>query len=191
MIFFLNIISDSERNKLGEMITCIAKGNENALAAVYQSVGGRLLSVAMGLTRDLQTAQDVLHDSFIKIAKCAYQFKSGSNGYAWLCKIVRNTALNKIKSENLRRGIDIESFFNITDGHDMAGNSDTVMLVESAMKTLLPKERVIIWLKYYNDMTLREIASELSMSKSTVHDTIKIAENKLKRALTVSDKSLQ
>jgi len=190
MIILLSVISDYERNKLGDLITSIAKGDENALSAVYQSVGGRLLSVAMGLTRELQTAQDVLHDSFIKIVKCAYQFKSGTNGYAWLCKIVRNTALNKIKSENIRRGFDIDSFFNITDGQDMSENSDTVILVESAMKTLLPKERLIIWLKYYNDMTLREIASELSIPKSTVHEMLKIAESKLKKVLIVTDKSV-
>ena len=190
MLIFLSVISDSERIKLGELITYIAHGDENALVAVYETAGGRLLSVAMGLTRNLQTAEDVLHDSFIKIAKNAYQFQRGSNGYAWLCKIVRNTALNKIKSENLRCGIDIDSFYNLTDGQNMAEKSDNVISVETAMKKLQPKERTVIWLKYYNDMTVREIASELSIPKSTVQEIIKNAESKLKKELS-PDKSRQ
>ncbi len=131
-----------------------------------------------------------MHDSFIKIARCAYQFKRGSNGYAWLCKIVRNTALNKIKRENLRRGADIDSFFNITDGMDMAAKTDTVVTVEAAIKTLSKNERTLIWLKYYNDMTVRDIALELKMPKSTVQERIKTAEKKLKEILSASDKSI-
>ena len=120
MIIIFFTISDEERRELGELIVAVAGGDEGALAAVYSRVGGRLLSVAMGFTRDLYAAQDVLHDSFIKVARYAHQFRRGTNGYAWLCKIVRNTAINKIKSENLRRGIDIDSFFSLSDGQDMA-----------------------------------------------------------------------
>lgn len=98
MIIIFLTISDNERRELGELIVAIARGDEGALAAVYQRAGGRLLSVAMGLTRDIHSAQDVLHDSFIKVARSAHQFKRGTNGYAWLCKIVKNTAINKIKS---------------------------------------------------------------------------------------------
>ncbi len=183
MIIIFFTISDEERRELGELIVAVAGGDEGALAAVYSRVGGRLLSVAMGFTRDLYAAQDVLHDSFIKVARYAHQFRRGTNGYAWLCKIVRNTAINKIKSENLRRGIDIDSFFSLSDGQDMAEKSDTAAAVEAALKALLPKERTVIWLKYYNDMTVREIAAELSMPKSTVHELIKAAEAKLKKAL--------
>jgi RNA polymerase sigma factor (sigma-70 family) len=188
MIIIFLTISDNERRELGELIVAIARGDEGALAAVYQRAGGRLLSVAMGLTRDIHSAQDVLHDSFIKVARSAHQFKRGTNGYAWLCKIVKNTAINKIKSENIRRGLDIDSFFNLSDGQDMAEKSDTAATVETALKALLPKERTVIWLRYYNDMTVREIAAELSMPKSTVHETLKAAEAKLKKALAPSDK---
>lgn len=190
MIAILSIITDYERSRISNLIIYIAGGDEKALAEVYDIAGGRLLSVAMGIMRNINTAQDVLHDSFIKIARCANQFKRGSNGYAWLCKIVRNTALNKIKSENLRRGEDIDSFFNLTDGTDMAEKADTVIAVEAAMKTLLPKERTLIWLKYYNDMTIRQIASELNIAKSTVQEKIKTAESKLKKALSYPDKNI-
>lgn len=189
MLIILFSISDTERDIISELIIAVSRGDESALASVYQRVGGRLLSIAIGLTRDRSSAQDVLHDSFIKIAKYAYQFKRGTNGYAWLCKIVRNTAINKIKSENLRRGFDIDGFFNLADGGDMAEKSDTAVLVENALKALSSRERTVIWLKYYNDMTVREIAAELSIPKSTAHEAIKAAEEKLRKELGAPDKN--
>lgn len=187
MIILLSVITDSERKKLSEMIIFVAKGDENALTLIYKLAGGRLFSVAMGIMRDYQLAEDVLHDSFIKIANCAYQFKAGTNGYAWLCRIIRNTAINKIKNENIRRGLDIDSFFNIADGKNFEDRSESVIQVENAMKALSSKERTVIWLKYYNDMTIREISSEISIPKSTVHEIIKQAETKLKKLLYPSD----
>lgn len=176
-------ISDSERERINIYLALIANGDESSLSDLYQLVGGRLMSVALGIMRDRELAEDVLHDSFIKIVKYSRKFTLNTNGYAWLCKIVRNTALNKIKSEKLRQGEDIDNILDLTDGKDLYNDSIVVGEVREALKCLSSRERTIIWLKYYNDMTVRDIASELNMSKSTVQDCIKAAENKLREKL--------
>ena len=179
----LSVITDQERDYINRQIEAVKSGDQDALGNLYRVAGGRMLSVAMGLVRDKERAEDVLHDSFIRVVRFADGFKSGTNGYAWLCTIVRNTALNKIRSENLRRAENIDSFFNLSDDGISAEQADRVMTVEAAMKKLEPKERTVIWLKYYNDMTVRTIASELNLPKSTVQSIITVAEKKLKKYL--------
>lgn len=182
-MILLSIITETERAKLNIFLVLVAKGDEHSLSSIYELVGGRLMSVAMGYLRNVQLAEDVLHDSFINIALHANTYRQDTNGYAWLCKIVRNTALNKIKSENIRRGEDIDSILDITDGRDLYNDSITSIQVKDAMKYLSGREKTIIWLKYYNDMTVRQIANEIGMTKSTVQDIIKRAETILKEKL--------
>lgn len=177
MILFA-VITESEKEEISRLIFSISRGDEAALISLYKKAGGRLLSVAMGITRSLQLAEDALSESFIKLIKHADQFKGGS-GYAWLCTIVKNTALNIIKSDQRKRGEDIDSFFHLTDGRDFAEHAANALAVEDALKKLNKEERLCIWLKYFNDYTVRQIAEETKLSKSTAHDIIKKAEQKL------------
>jgi RNA polymerase sigma-70 factor (ECF subfamily) len=181
MILFV-LLTENERETVSRMIKLVAQGDERALVTIYDIVGGRLLSVAMGVTRNLHAAEDALSESFIKVVNYASQFQGG-NGYAWLCTIVRNTAINIIKKERHKQGEDIDGFFHLTDGRDFAAASDTAIEVERAMKVLDSRERLCIWLKYFNDYTVREIAAEANLGKSTVQEIIKKAEEKLKQYL--------
>lgn len=183
MLFVFFALSDEDRSTINTYILQIAEGDSSALSGLYYLVGGRLLSVAQGIMRNKYNAEDVLHDSFIKIARYAKQFSRGTNGYAWLCKIVKNTALNKLKSEGLRRADNIDDVFGLSDGKDFYEASSCSLDIKSAMLSLEPKERLVIWLKYYNDMTIREIAADTGIKKTTVQDLIKRAEQKLKKIL--------
>ena len=178
MILFA-LITESEKETLNRMIPLIARGDENALTAVYNIAGGRLLSVAMGITRNLPLAEDALSESFIKLARYADRFKGGS-GYAWFCVIVKNTALNLIKSNQNKREDGIDGFFDLSSGRDFTENSLNALAVEDALKKLEKQERLCVWLKYFNDYTVREIAAETGLSKSTAQDVIKKAEGKLR-----------
>jgi RNA polymerase sigma-70 factor (ECF subfamily) len=183
LLSLLTVITETERYKVNVLITAIAAGHEASLTELYELVGGRLLSVAVGLIRERALAEDVLQDSLIKIVKNAHMFRAGTNGYAWLCRIVRNTALNKIKSENLRRADSIDNLFDLADEGSLYNDSDTAREVRDAMRALYKKEKLAIWLKYYNEMTVREIAAELHVAKSTAQDLITRAEEKLRKML--------
>lgn len=181
IVFFA--FSDEDRSAVNIYIARIANGDTSAIGDLYRLAGGRLLSVAQGIMRNKYNAEDVLHDSFIKIVRYAKQFRQGTNGYAWVCKIVKNTALNKLKSEHLRRAENIDDIFGLSDGKDFYENHACSMDIKRAMLSLQPKERLVIWLKYYNEMTVREIAADTGIKKTTVQDLIKRAELKLRNML--------
>lgn len=182
MVIFLFVISDEERSLINDLLNKIKKGDDFALEQLYNLASGRMFSVALGIMRNTESAKDVVQDSFIKITLNANKFLGG-NGYAWICKIVQNTALNKRSSEKIRTHLDIDCFFNLSDDQDFSYNSDNSMMVKKAMMSLSSNERLAVWLKYYNEMTVREIASELALAKSTAQDIISRAETKLKTLL--------
>lgn len=57
--------------KINNFILYIAKGHPQALEALYENIGGRMLAVAFSILRNRQMAEDAVQDSFLKIAKNA------------------------------------------------------------------------------------------------------------------------
>jgi len=176
----MRAIADMEK-LLNSLIISVKNGDKRALGEIFNIAGGRMLSIAMGLLRNKQLAEDVLQDSFVKVVRFSDKYKENTNAYAWLCTIVRNTALNKIKSEKIKAGVDIDSFFDISDNGLTAERIHTALEIEKALRELEPRERTIVWLRYFNDLTVKEIANELNMPSSTVHFMLKKSEAKLKK----------
>lgn len=86
----------------------IAQGNFVALDGLSCLVSARMLSVALAIVKNRQSAEDIVQDSFVTILKKAKTFKPDTNGYAWICKIVHNTAINSLRKER-RRCVNIGS----------------------------------------------------------------------------------
>ena len=172
----------NDGEKLNRLIFAVAKGNADCLDGIYALAGGKMYAVAFSLVgRDY--AEDVLHDSFIKIALFAKKYSWCDNPCGWLIKIVRNTALDFIKAKKIRNEVSEEAFYSLSSlGYSPEKRENAIML-EQAMSKLEPEERKILYLIYYLDMTVREAASELEMSKSAVQRLKEKAEARLRELL--------
>ena len=173
---------ESDGEKLNRLILAVADGFADCLDGILKLAGGRMMAVAVSIVgRDY--AEDVLHDSFIKIARFAKSYRRGTSPYGWLMKIVRNTALDFLKSKNRRKEVSEEEFFALSSLDYSPERKENAIALEQALSRLEPDERKIIYYIYYLDMTVREIADELNMSKSAVQRLKDKAEAKLKNEL--------
>ena len=109
------VIDELERKECGLLIVRLAKGDESALNLIYKNFGPRLFSVALGILRRKEAAEDALQEAFIRIVEYAGTFKDGTNGYAWLCAVVRNTSLNVLKKERVFQCADIDACTHLID----------------------------------------------------------------------------
>ena len=173
---------DSGGEKLNKLILAVANGDADSLDGILQLAGGKMMAVALSLV-GRNYAEDIVHDSFIKIARFAKSFKSGQSPYGWIMKIVKNTALDYIKSYKLHPEVSEEAFFSLTSLDYSPEKRETAIALEMALSKLEPDERKIIYYVYYLDMTIREIAAELDMSKSAVQRLKDKAEERLKNLL--------
>lgn len=180
-------MTESERTRISALITAIGDGDINALDELSVRVSARMLSVARSIVRDGALAEDVVQDSFIKIINNAGKFKRGTNGYAWICKIVQNTALNAIRRER-GRTVNIDELYDIEGGGDISESAIASAAVKTAMHGLTAFEKTLIYQKYFMDLTVRESAKFTGKSKSTVARTIAAAEQKMRGALAPRDK---
>lgn len=175
-------MTEQMRSVINNLIVSIAEGNTVALDQLVRLVSARMLSVARSVVRDKALAEDVVQESFIKIVDKAHRFKQGTNGYAWICKIVHNTALNMLRKRKPNANID--EFYDIAATTDVEEKSTQALAVEQAMSVLSPQEKLLIYQKYFMDYTVRDSAKATGLSKSTVSRKIVEAEDKMRKAMT-------
>lgn len=176
-------MTEEMKQAINRLIALIAKGDEAALNELARLISSRMLSVARAITRDKALAEDVVQESFVKIVRSAHKFKRG-NGYAWVCKIVHNTALNVLRK--VKPTADIDEFFDIADTADVAEKSAATVAVEQAMSVLDKQEKLLIFQKYFMDYTVRDSAKATGIDKSAVSRKIIKAEEKMREFLTKS-----
>ena len=165
--------------KLNQLLRMVAEGNPEALDGIFALVGKRMFVLARGIVHSEADAEDVLSDSFMKIARGARSFKEGTNGYAFVMRIVRNTAFDLLRKRNIRAEENLDAFFHLTDERYSPERRDDALALEAAMEHLTKEEKQFIYYRYYLDFTIREIAQELKLSKSAVDRKISAAEQKL------------
>ena len=173
-------MTDDMRQQINVYIVEISKGNEFALDALSRLVSARMLSIAQSIVKNRSTAEEVVQDSFLRIIRSANRFRTDSNGYAWICKITQNTAINALKKESRNRTENIDDFFHLSSDENVAEESTTQLLLKQAMSALTDFEKRVIYQKYFMDFTVRDSAESLGKSKSAVQRAIVAAEQKMR-----------
>ena len=178
-------MTENMYQKIEYALGLIASGDEAGVDLLYACAGRAMLFAAKSVVKDSFTAEEVVQDSFLKIVKGISGYKKGTNGYAWVCRIVRNTAINALDAQKRRAAASLEEAAEISDGGGGEERSAARLLVEKLLESLYPPiVRRMVCMKYFYDMTVREIASELKVSKSYVSKEIIKAEKNMREMLS-------
>lgn len=173
-------MTDGDKQKLNSLICEVAAGRADSLDGIYYLAGKRMYAAAYVLTGDRPSAEDVVSDSFIKIARFAKRYDGSGDPLGWILKIVRNTALDFLRKRKRRAEVSTEEFFSLTDDSYSPERRETAVMMEAALKKLDESERRVIYYKYYLEMTVREIAAAANLSRSSAQRLIQRAEENLK-----------
>jgi len=159
---------------------------ETALAfdALYRDNRDDVYAYAMGLLRDSHAAEDVTALAFERAYRRRRRFdpRRGS-GRAWVFGIARNAALDELRRRKRRAhlAVDPEDASAMSVGDD----AETALRRESlrrAMAELGARDRELIALRFFGDLSHDEIATVLGISASNAGTRLHRAIEKLRRA---------
>lgn len=132
---------------------------------------------------DHEDANDVVQNTFIKAYKGLEGFKGDSKLYTWLYRIASNESITYIKKANRSIKGSIEAAERLEADTYFDGDAVELML-QSALAQLPEKQRLVFNMKYYDDMTYKEISNILDTSvgalKASFHHAVKKIEFYLK-----------
>ena len=117
-----------------------------------------MLNAAYSILGSVPDAEDAVQDAFVKYIQKVPDFKSADHEKAWLLRVTINISKNMLK-ESGRKNLPIQE-----DIPYEQNNNEVLQCVMS----LEEKYRTIIHLYYYEDYSIKEIASILSLPRATV-----------------------
>lgn len=158
--------------------------NEEAVNQLYRNHSEDLLITIMKLVPHYETAEDILHDTFIKIKNYIHLHEeSKSLLLTWSKTIARNVALDHLRlksSRNTKLNQSLEYSQNeLGIKHIYSFNTDCIGL-KQLMHVLTPQQIVILQLFYYQGHTHEEISEVLNIPLGTIKTRIRKAIFKLR-----------
>ena len=172
---------------------------DSASEAFYQRIWPHragVLRFARFLTRDTTLADDVAQDSLLKAFKAVGDLEIGSNVRPWLLKIVRNTWLDRVRSQAHRHVKSLDELANEPAGTDEASGwsgqaEDLGQLLEAftdaqVIEALLDLPEEMRWTLLLVDvegLSLAETAQVMAVPEGTVKSRCFRARGLLRSAL--------
>jgi len=144
-----------------------------------------LLRLAFRVVRDLQTAQDVVQESFFKAHQKLQSFEGRSAFKSWLFQITLNTAKNKLRARTFET-IDTEKtpLVEAYDVEEIMMNADLKELIQDEIKKLPNKQRIALNLRIFDDLSFAEIADVMACPYDTAKANYRHALMKLRHRLS-------
>lgn len=139
----------------------------------------KIYRLAFSYAQNQQDAEDIVNESIKKALYSVHSLKNECYMSTWFYRIVVNTSNTYLKSKSKIIYIDDieENFFTTEDNYQDTDLYNQVM-------NLKPKYRTIIILKYYEDMTIEQIAEILNENTNTIKTRLYNALKKLKIELS-------
>jgi RNA polymerase sigma-70 factor, ECF subfamily len=179
-----------------------AQGDQDAFARIMRRYNQRLYRLAVSVMGDASEAEDVLQESYVR-AFYAFATYSGAGSLgAWLGRIVRNEAIDRVRSRDSRRShVAIEAELGdpgqqpvveetnvmtdvVIDPEALAANAELRRLLERAIQRLPEQFRTAFVLREVEGLSVEETAEFLSIPPATVKTRDHRARNLLRGYLS-------
>jgi RNA polymerase sigma-70 factor (ECF subfamily) len=153
----------------------LKKGDKQALEEFYDTYSPMLLAICMRYTAIREDAEDVMHESLIKILKGLEKFNPRFSGSfeVWIRRITVNTSINflreRMKAQRLNGRATNDEFIVEEEGSDQSSFPEQLE-PEAVIRLIgdLPDGyRTVLNLYVFENYSHKEIATELGISENT------------------------
>ena len=172
---------------INKLIVKIAGGNFHALDELYKLTGRMLFAMANKYLFDKTYAEDLVSETYLKVATNAKSFDSRQNGLNWIYKILHNAAI-----DHNRRDINGYVAADMLASRIRANECDIddwleQILIKDAIMALSEEEKYVIYLRYWEGLRLKEIAERLNKSTAMAQVIVQKALDKMRECLKKGD----
>lgn len=171
-----------------ETLHAIARGDETALAALYDRYDSILLGLLLRILHSRPEAEDVLQEVFLQVWRRAADFdETRGRGFTWLVTLARSRAIDRLRALESRgraaTAASREASETVADASDDVLRSEQSVIVRAALAEIPEEQRHALMLAYYDGLTQSEIAARLKQPLGTVKTRMRSGMIKLRELL--------
>jgi RNA polymerase sigma-70 factor (ECF subfamily) len=156
-----------------ELLHAVARGDEAALAALYDRYSAILYGLLVRILHDRPEAEDVLQEVFLQIWQRASSFDEGrGRPFTWLVTLARSRAIDRLRAVGSRERAALasaaETVEPVADAERDAERSERGEVVRGALAEIPEEQRRALLLAYFEGLSQTEIAARLNQPLGTV-----------------------
>jgi RNA polymerase sigma-70 factor (ECF subfamily) len=157
------------------LVAMVARGDEPALAELYDRVGRVAYGLALRVLRDERHAEDAVQEAFLAVWRTAASFRAErAKASTWILTLVHRRAVDLVRREQRRRADPLDDATASAIVSDEPGPEETAWLrfdrdrVQRALARLPDTQREAIELAYYGGFSQTELADRLGVPLGTI-----------------------
>lgn len=168
-----------------EILEGCRRGDQQARHELYMQTSSRIHRVLVRITRDHETALDLVQSTYLKAFARFSQFDGRAAVATWLHRIAVTEALQYLRKRSRDAGVPITSI-EVIDPISNNPAADVRMDIEEALAQLAPIDRTMLLLRYDVGQDYRTIAETLDCAEGTVSSRLNRARGRLRAVLKIS-----
>ena len=159
-----------------------AKELDSTLNMLWDEHREYLRRMLIGLTRNIDLADDILQETYLKALDGITNYRGG-DVRAWLSTIARNAFYADLRSPRVRSSVPLDD--EICDGGPVVNSTHylTLLQMRQALTGLKPSLRTALMMKHYGGFTYNEIAKRMDCPVGTAKWRVSTALRQLRTAL--------
>ncbi|MCD6422919.1 MAG: sigma-70 family RNA polymerase sigma factor [Elusimicrobia bacterium] len=169
-----------------DLIKKAKSGDVEAFEQLIRKYEQKIYNIALYFCRNPVEAEDISQMAIIKMFKSLKNFKEQSSLSTWIFRIVRNVFLDECKKSFRRHEVEQIENFEFIDkksAEEIAGRNQLFSWINSAIKKLPEKFRMVVVLCDMEGFDYKETAEILNVPVGTVRSRLNRARRMLKEIL--------
>lgn len=155
-----------------------------AIEAIYRQRLRAFLRVAAGVAGP-EWAADAVHNGFVRALRHRRSFRGESSLESWIWRTIINAAHDLRAGDGARRLVPFDDSRDEREEQmaQAGGGSGPASGLHAAVLALSPRQRAVVFLRYYADLDYRTIAEVLEVQPGTVAATLHSAHTAIRKQL--------
>ena len=155
------------------LVALVARGDEDALAELYDRVGRIAYGLALRVLRDERHAEDAVQEAFLQVWRSAATFRAErAKASTWILTLVHRRAVDLVRREERRQADPLtdDSMLGMAteETEEAAWLRFERERVQAALKELPDVQREALELGYYGGFSQSELADRLGVPLGTI-----------------------
>ncbi len=196
MAFWKANKADTKKLTDEEIVIRILEGEQQLMELLYDRYSAKIFHKCLSLIRDREAAKDCTHDIMVKVFLNLANFKFRSAFSLWVHSISYNYCMDYLQKQ---KRLDFSDY---TDSeYETVANYDEELenkvlhdvqltQLEAVFEYLNPDDKLLLMMRYQDDMSVKDIADSLKIGESAVKMRLKRSRDRLADLLTHYQKNL-
>lgn len=161
-----------------QLVRVYVDGNNAAFDTLLRRHQSKLFSYILRIVKNRDIADDIFQETFVKIIMTLKQGRYAESGKfgAWLTRIAHNLIIDHFRQEKSENSVSTDNEdINLLNRRDLCDINIEDILVNEQIRTdvrriieaLPDTQREVLMMRYYNDMSFKEIADATGVSINT------------------------